>query len=605
MIVKKKRWSSIRWRIMLIYFLLVFIAMTIIGVFIMSELEAYQMKSIRNNFTEIVQGNILSFQEYGNLNEYQEEIQNDILAWSKSLREEMFVVNNDFIIIASSNPNYLGKSGLDLLNQSILVKGLSGEIAEEDGVLSSGIPVKNMVFPIQSDQEITGVVCLRADISSVYEIQNQSKVIFIQAMLVALIITLILGFLIARSITVPIIDVTEKAEKMSRGDFSQVVSVKSDDEIGQLASMFNLLREKLDHTLSEISNEKNKLEAILKNMVDGLLAVDLNGRIILANPSAMHMLSITPEEIEGKRYDEVIGELSDNLLFERIRENCKEGSSHDIFDYGGFYYDIRYDRFKDENDQDVGIIILIQDITEQQKLENMQRDFVANVSHELKTPLTTIKSYTETLVDREINDTDTIKSFLNIIDAEADRMSRLVRELLQLSRLDHKQERWYKKELNLINVLKTAVTKVEMTAKNKEQQLNQIFDPNQRIMTVIDRDRIDQVLLNVLSNAITYTKEGGRIDVDAYKEGNQALIVIKDNGIGISEREINRVFERFYRVDKARSREMGGTGLGLAIAKQIIEEHNGSINIESKLGKGTKVTIKLPLAPMRGIRNIE
>lgn len=601
----RKKWSSIRFRIVLIYFLLVFIAMTITGVFIMSELEAYQMESVRNNFTKVVQENILSLREYDSLDQHREDIQSDILAWSESLKEELFVVNDNFIIIAASNLNYIGKSGLDLLDQSILVRSFSGEIAETDTMLPTGIPVKNMVFPIEKDGEVKGVVCLRADISNVYETQSQSKLIFLQAMVVALVVTVFLGFFIARSITVPINDVTEKAERMSRGDFSQVVSVKSDDEIGQLAEMFNLLRVKLDYTLSEISNEKNKLEAILKNMADGLLAVDIEGRIILANSAAMILLSITQKEINEKPYNEIIGKFNKNLLFETLRENCKTGGFHETFDYGGQSYDVRYDRFLDESNNDAGIIILLQDITEQQKLENMQRDFVANVSHELKTPLTTIKSYTETLLEQEISDSKTINGFLSIVDGEADRMSRLVRELLQLSRLDYKQEKWFKKEMNLVGLLNSSVTKVELTATGKGQQLNCIFDEKQKILTFIDRDRIDQVFLNLLTNAIKYTPEGGRIDVDAYQEGNQAIVVISDNGIGISEKELPRVFERFYRVDKARSREMGGTGLGLAIAKQIVEEHGGTIAIESQIGKGTKVTVTLPAAPVRGKQNIE
>ena len=603
--ILKKSWKSIRWRIVLIYFLLVFIAMTIAGVFIMSELEAYQMESTRSNFTKIVQENILSLQEYNNLTNYQQELQTDIVAWSESLREEMFVVNSDFIIIASSNLNYIGKSGLDLLDQSILVKGLSGEKAEADGVLSTGIPVKNMVFPIKYGGQITGVVCLRADTSSVYEMQSQSKKIFLQAMLIALLVTVVLGFFIARSITVPINELREKAEKMSEGDFSQEVSIKSDDEIGRLAEMFNLLRQKLDYTLSEISNEKSKLETIVKDMADGLLAVDMNRRIILANPAAMLLLSITQNDINEKGYDEIMGRKNKNLLFDQIRQKVKNAGAHDTFDFAGRAFAVRYDRFLDENEDDIGIIILIQDITEQQKLDNMQRDFVANVSHELKTPLTTIKSYTETLLDGAITDPETTRSFLTVVDAETDRMSRLVRELLQLSRLDYKEVNWYKKEVNIINVLKTAVTKVEMTAGTKGQQLECLFEKDQKILLVIDRDRMEQVLLNILSNAIKYSPEDSTIRINAVKDENHANISVTDDGIGISEREIPRVFERFYRVDKARSREMGGTGLGLAIAKQIIEEHGGTIVIKSALGAGTCVTISLPLAPTRGQRNIE
>ena len=601
----KRRWSSIRFRIVLIYFLLVFIAMTVIGVFIMNELEDYQMELIRSNFTKIVQESVVSLQEYDDLDRHREEIQADIQSWAESLREEMFVVDDDFVIIASSNPNYINKSGLDLLDQSILVRGMSGDISEQDGVLASGIPVKNMVFPIEKEGNVKGLVCLRADITSVYQTQSQSRLIFLQAMFAALLITVVLGFFIARSITVPINDVTEKAEKMSRGDFSQEVSVRSDDEIGRLAEMFNLLREKLDHTLAEINSEKNKLEAILKNMADGLLAVDTVGRIILANHAAMQMLGMKQQEIEEKTYNEIIGTFSRDLLFERIRENCLDGGLHEVVEKGGRVYDIRYDRFMDENGQDAGMIVILLDITEQQKLENMQRDFVANVSHELKTPLTTIKSYTETLVDTEINDCSTIGHFLKIIDEEADRMNRLVRELLQLSKLDYKREKWYKKETNLVNVVRIALTKVEMTATNKELQLNSLFDPKQRAMTFIDRDRIDQVLLNVLSNAIKYTPEGGSIDVDVLREENWVRVVISDTGIGIAEKEISRIFERFYRVDKARSREMGGTGLGLSIAKQIVEEHGGTITVQSKLSQGSTVFISLPLSQTRGLRNIE
>ena len=599
------KWRSIRWRIVLIYFLLVFIALTITGVFIMSQLEAYQMESVRSNFSKIVQENVLSLQEYDDLDAHRDEIQADTMAWSESLREELFVVNDNFIIIASSNPNFIGKSGLDLLEQSILVQGLSGEIAESDSVLSSGIPVKNMVFPIETNGRITGVVCLRADISSVYEAQDQSRAIFLRAMLLALLVTVVLGFFIARGITVPIKDVTEKAERMSMGDFSQEVSVKSNDEIGQLAEMFNLLREKLDFTLTEISNEKSKLEAILKNMADGLLAVDMEGRVLLANAAAMEMLAITQKDLEGKKYDEIIRSFHPDLQLDKLRELCGAGGHHNSFEHGGRSFAVRYDRFREEGEQDAGFILLLQDITEQQKLENMQRDFVANVSHELKTPLTTIKSYTETLMDQEIGDAATIQDFLTIIDGEADRMNRLVRELLQLSRLDYKQEKLFKKESNLVPVVRAAMTKVEMTAANKGQHLNCLFDTGQRIQSVIDKDSIDQVLLNILSNAIKYTQKGGRIDVDLYKEGALAHIVISDNGIGISEKEIPRVFERFYRVDKARSREMGGTGLGLSIAKQIVEEHGGTIAIESRPGHGTRVTVALPLAPTRGIQNID
>ncbi len=608
--IGKKRWSSIRWRIVFIYFLLVFIATTIIGVFIMSQLQAYYIQSVRDNITKSVQGTTIlsSLGQYQDLKSNQKEVQSTIANWSKAVEQELFVVDDDFTILASSNENLVERSALDLLNQSLILSGLTGTIDEEDMLVKSQsreIPVKNMVFPIESEDGVTGVLYLREDMSSVYETIDQSKIIFVKAMGIALFITVLLGFFISRSITVPINDVTEKAEKMAQGDFSQEVSVKSDDEIGRLAEMFNILRKQLNLTLFEISNEKSKLETILKYMADGLIAVNLSGHIIHANPAAMNMLKITEDDMIHRHYDDIIKHYNENLIFEKLRRNCKDGGVADVFIYGRMTFAVRYDRFKDENGEDVGIIMILQDITERQKLENMQMDFVANVSHELKTPLTTIKSYTETLLCGQVDDKETSELFLGIIDTEADRMNRLVKDLLQLSRLEHKQETWNKKECNLIQLLKTVVTKVELTAKNKNLHLNYIFNDELRIMTVIDRDGIEQVLLNVLSNAIKYTEEGGRIDIDAVQLNKTAHLVIADNGIGIPEKELSRVFERFFRVDKARSRAMGGTGLGLSISKQIIEDHNGSIEIESKEGKGTKVTIKLPLSYARGRQNIE
>lgn len=595
-----KRWSSIRWKIVFIYFLLVFIAMTIIGVFITNQLEAYHMDAVRQDFTKIVDDGILSsFNDYKNLNDHEEEIQKNIETWGKSIQEEIFIIDNNLkiIAVASENKSLIDKSSIGILEESLIVSGLKGQIAEKDGFSSNqGIPVKNMVFPIGSEGSVIGVLYLRADITSVYEALDRSKMIFIRAMFLALFITVILGFLIARSITVPINDVTEKAEKMAQGDFSQEVSVKSDDEIGRLAEMFNLLRGKLNFTLSEISNEKSKLETILKYMADGLIAVNLDGQIIHANVAAMNMLKISEDDIKNEHFDVIMGKYSRSLTLTAMKRKSTKWEGYENFDFENSTFFVRYARFMDENDQDVGIILMIQDITERQKLENMQKEFVANVSHELKTPLTTIKSYTETLLDGGISDLETTRGFLSVVDDEADRMSRLVRDLLQLSRLDYNREKWNKRNNDIIGIIKNVIKKIEFVAKGKEHQISALFDESDSIKVYSDKDKIEQVLLNILSNAIKYTQEGGHISIDANEAAEDVIIVITDDGMGIPENEISRIFERFYRVDKARSRAMGGTGLGLSIAKQIIEEHKGSIKVESSEGIGTKVTLMLPIS---------
>jgi len=604
--------SSVRWRIVLIYFLLVFIAMTIVSVYLLDNMKTYQMDSVRSNITGTIhESNLLTaLGRYDELAPAAAEIQAHLdQNWSRSFAEELSVVCRDFSVCASTNPNIVGRDARDIFDAGILLGAfVSGENSESDSVITGNIPVKNLCYPILSGQngEVTGLVYVRADLSSIYGFLSRSKLIFVQAMFLALFITVFLGFVIARSITVPINNVTRTVQRMSLGDFSQKVDVKSDDEIGQLAQMFNLLREKLDFTLSEISNEKNKLETILTYMADGLIAIDLAGNVLHANPAARAILRIGEEQdLTNVPYDSLLGHISPAMKLAAIKENCSEQGCNDTFRYGQTTFAVRYDRFKDDDGKDVGIIIIMQDITERQKLEDMQTDFVANVSHELRTPLTTIKSYTETLLDGTLDDRETAMRFLSIVDSETDRMNRLVRDLLRLSRLDHKQEKWTIKECNILALLNAVITKVDITARQKQLRLNVLYAEGQDIRVLIDRDSFEQVLMNVLSNAIKYTERGGHIDIDAFVKNSLVHICVRDTGIGIPETELPRIFERFYRVEKARSRAMGGTGLGLAITKQIVEEHGGTIEAASKEGEGTTITIKLPLATKRGMRNIE
>lgn len=610
--IRAKTYSSIRAKIILIYCMLVFIATTIMGVFLIGQMEAYYIDSIRNNMRKnAADGGLIDIvEECLPFDEHEAAIQSNLDAWIKGFSQEIFVVDETFNIVAASNAG-TGKSAVDFLDCNIIVEAFSGNTTESRSTVISKtdtIPVLNMAFPIEAENgEIVGALYLREDTTSVDASIAQAKILFAKAMGLALGVTFILSFFLSKSITGPINNLTATAEKMASGDLAQEVDVKSSDEIGRLGDMFNYLGKQLNDTLSEISGEKNKLETILKHMADGLVAIDISGTIIHANQAAAAILSDNGEPIENKRYDELVEDINPELTYAKLMEKCEFEPISEIFENAGRYYAVRYDRFTDENGNDIGIIMIIQDITQRTKLENMQTDFVANVSHELKTPLTTIKSYTETLIDGAADDPETAKSFLGIIDAEADRMSRLVKDLLQLSRMENNQEKWNMKEGNIITLLKVAVTKVELTAKAKKQYLNCFFDDAKRASVIMDKDRVEQVILNVLSNAINYTQEGGRIDIDAITDSKEVKIIVADNGIGIPDEEQSRVFERFFRVDKARSRSMGGTGLGLAISKQIVEEHGGRIELSSKEGRGTTVTIVLPLAPVvvRGIPNIE
>lgn len=606
---KKSVTGSVRWRIVMIYFMLIFIAMAIVSVYLMGSIESYQLNSLKQNIElNISESNLLSsLSRYDNLTVAEKGVQSVLEAsWVGTSSQEVSVVGRNMVIVASTNKTLQEKSAAAVLDADTLAQALNGHASQSQTKIDS-IDVLSMAFPIEAENgNVLGAVYVRADLTSINSFMSNSRVIFLRATFLALLVTVVLGIILASSITVPIKDVTRNVQKMSLGDFSEEVSVKSQDEIGQLAEMFNILRAKLDATLGEISNEKNKLETILEFMADGLIAIDLNGYVLHINPAAKAMLDIMPDEALVKAtYKEVMGKIAEELPLDKVKENCIEDGAEGVFEYHGRIFAIRYDRFKDEDGEDVGIIIILQDITERQKLEDMQTDFVANVSHELKTPLTNIKSYTETLLDGAVSDPEIADNFLGIINSEADRMNRLVKDLLQLSRLDNSQEIINTKETNVVLLIDMAVTKVELVAKEKNQQLNKLYEKSADIRINADRDRFEQVILNVLSNSIKYTNEGGRIDVDVFEDSGNARIVVQDNGIGISEESLPRIFERFYRVDKARSRAMGGTGLGLAITKQIVEGHGGTITAESQEGKGTKMIIEVPLANRKGVKNIE
>jgi two-component system sensor histidine kinase VicK len=356
----------------------------------------------------------------------------------------------------------------------------------------------------------------------------------------------------------------------------------------------NELRDLIDENFSETIYEKNKLETILRYMTDGTVAVDADGGIIHANESARRILMMTDEDVRRKSYDDIILRFTDNLTLGAILYDLEGGETGGSFSYGGATYDVSFGVFKDSYGEDGGVVIIFRDVTESQKLKDIQADFVANVSHELKTPLTSIKGYAETLLAGGIDDPGMSKDALEIINSEVDRMKRIVNDLLQLSRLDANRQVWNMQETDVIALVRMAARKQGVTASRKRQQLNLLMK-DRSFMSTMDRDRIEQVVTNIISNAVKYTREGGRIDVDVVRDEHWLHIIVIDNGIGISELELSRIFERFYTGNKARSGDMSGTGLGLPISKEIVEAHGGYLTIDSELGQGTQVIISLPL----------
>lgn len=419
-------------------------------------------------------------------------------------------------------------------------------------------------------------------------LQSFNNLIFTSAV-IAVFLSVLLGYLLSKTITSPIISVMHKAEKIAEGEFDEQLAVKSEDEIGNLTKTFNYMANELKNTLSEISSEKNKVVTILNYMADGVLAYDLKGNVIHINPAARRYLG---DDIAERSFQDFAGSVGLDIQIENIV--YLEEASVKEFDtvINDLFIKVYFAVFTDTKSRPEGFIVVLHDVTEEQKLDNMRREFVANVSHELRTPITSIKSYSETLLDGAVDDRETTEHFLNVINTEADRMTRLVKDLLQLSRLDNQQVSWNMGEVPIKDLVRDIVDRMRLQAEHKHQRLESyVIGVIPNIMG--DKDRLEQVFVNLISNALKYTPENGEITVYIGRIYNDVYVKVADNGIGIPADSLPRVFERFYRVDKARSRDMGGTGLGLSIAKEIIQAHGGTISISSEEKKGTEITVRL------------
>lgn len=454
------------------------------------------------------------------------------------------------------------------------------------------------VFAYNISYEIDGekidlIIFVAQDMTYINEQLNNVKNAYLFALIAMLLVTILIVYITARSITKPIAILTSKAESIANGSVEQIaLSSKSHAgyEISKLIDTFNVMINQTKDNMNEISSEKNKLETILLHLADGVLAFNLKGNLIHVNLAAKKMLTLAPEE---KTFESIFSKFNIDINLEKIIYLEDWTSSEQMIRINDKYYNIFFAPFRDEQNRASGVVSVIQDMTEQAKLDEMRKEFVANVSHELKTPLTSIKTYSETILEQEL-DEESRQKFMNVILTEANRMTRLVSDLLQLTKFDYKKVAWNKINFDITELTKQICEKNKIQAEKKNQVLECYITSN--VPEVYgDRDGIERVIINIITNSIKYTPEGGNIKVYVGAVYDDAYIKIIDNGIGIPKEDLPRVFERFYRVDKARSREMGGTGLGLPIAKEIIEANGGSIDMKSEVGKGTEVIIKVPI----------
>ena len=445
-----------------------------------------------------------------------------------------------------------------------------------------------------------GIISVTTNIESRYTQVKDIGVIFVSSSLIAIVLVIIITFLISQGITKPIAEMKKQTEKIAEGNYTGEVKIYSDDELGQLGQAINDLSLKIKEAQESTESERQRLDSVLRHMSDGVIATDRRGRIVIMNTAALDILNLKSEKVIGIPLLEILP-LEERVTFRELLETQQERLIHLEEDGEDSMIQCEFSVIQRESGFISGLVCVLTDVTEQQKIERERRNFVSNVSHELRTPLTSIKSYTEALVDGAWENKEIAPGFLNVIETETDRMMRMITDLLNLSRMDQNRFGLEKEFINMNELVVHIVNRFEMVLQSEPYR-----DKNYRILTDItqrdlwvelDQDKITQVLDNIINNAIKYSPDGGRIIVRLMETHTDIIVSVSDEGLGIARKDIPHLFDRFYRVDKARSRAMGGSGLGLAIAQEVIQLHGGKIWVNSIENKGSTFFVSLPYIP--------
>jgi len=440
------------------------------------------------------------------------------------------------------------------------------------------------------------VIVIDGDVESQYDQVQSIALIFLNASLVAIAITMVVAILISRGITKPIADMYEQTEKISEGNYSGSVKIYGEDELGQLGEAINLLSVKIRDAQESSESERQRLDSVLRHMSDGVMATDRRGRIVIVNDAALDLLNCTEEDVLGESILEVLS-FPKTHSFRILLANQEQK----IITMNDSVIKCDFSVIQRDSGFISGLICVLSDITEQEKIEEERRSFVSNVSHELRTPLTSIRSYTEALRDGAWQDKDVAPEFLSVIQTETNRMIRMISDLLNLSRMDQEKMALEKEFVNMNDLFNHILNRFDQIIKDEAYRTRNytiIRDFTQTDLWVeVDQDKITQVIDNILNNAIKYSPDGGQITCRLMETHDSILISISDQGMGVPRRAIPKLFDRFYRVDKARSRAMGGTGLGLAISKEVVELHGGKIWVVSAENEGSTFFVSLPYVP--------
>ena len=580
-------------KLMLILLLLITSLMAVVGAFLTTSVSSFYIDSFYDQMNAVFGESNRSFMTTLRSESSQSdgvEVIQEMLKTNASYMGVDYRTRNYYLLDGESGAYIAGSAEANKLPREAtanLLSARNGTVGDASDITADYM---DAAIPIQDQSgTLRYIVYIYDTKDTVSDLNNKLFTIIMQALVIGLLISVLLSFLLSKTMVGPIEKLTAGAERVAAGDFDSALPVESTDEIGILTGTFNEMAGVLQSTLAAVENERNKLDTLFLHMTDGVVAFDHQGLLIHCNPAAREMLQRAIGD--SCTYDQLFGDL---YSFDQIRSLQRPNYMEAEEVVGGKTLELYLAPFSDQAKG--GVLIVLHDVTEQHRNEERRKEFVANVSHELRTPLTNVRSYAETIKDANGDiPRETENSFLDIIINETDRMTHIVQDLLTLSRLDSGQADLALSRFAFGDAIESVYRANALEARRHRHTL--VYEPAESLPLIVgDRSRLEQVMMNILGNAIKYTPDGGHIRITAGSTDTTVWMAVSDDGIGIPEKDRERIFDRFYRVDKARSRESGGTGLGLSIAREIVQRHHGSIALAPHEGQGTTIRMELPIA---------
>ena len=602
----KRIFSSIQMKITLIFMLLLLATIEIIGAYFTRQMEQTSIENFQTTIQlQTIVTDQLTNQLVKNGKTADRKMNQIITDYNNDAISEIQVIDNKNVIRAVSNLNDKDRVG-QLSSNSDVREVINVGQPKTMVINSKKGNYMVQIVPLTSGTNIVGAVYVRASMATVFANLRNISLMFLTATLLAVLVAAVASLFISRAITQPIAELRQQAMQVANGDYSTQVKIYSNDELGQLGSAFNTLSARIERSQEQSESERRRLDSVLSHMTDGVIATDRHGNVSIINQMAQDFLNLSADEAINKPISQVLG-LGDDYTSQDLissqsdmQVTVNKGTPDEMILHASFTLIKRVTGFVS------GAVCVLHDVTEQIKNEDEQRQFVSNVSHELRTPLTSVRAYIEALSEGAWKDPEIAPKFLQVTQEETERMIRMVNDRLVLSRMDRGTTKPDLEWVNFTDFVSHLLNRFDMIVEHdkkdpktneKKYEIKRELG-NQALWIEIDTDQMMRVIDNIMNNAIKYSPDGGTITVRLKQNQNWVLLSISDQGLGIPRKDLGKIFDRFYRADKARSRAQGGTGLGLAIAKEIVTAHGGRIWADSREGHGSTFYISLPYEPM-------